>query len=181
MIKVKVENIEQSKTSLGAYTVNLIESKKGNTIPILVGGFEAQSIAIKMENVSTPRPLTHDLIKNILDSVNKKVKYIEIEKVVDGVFYSNIVFEDNEKIDARTSDAIVIALTCNKDIFIDEKIIEKVGYFDERFNKVLVHEATDDLMKNDINILEKNLKDAIENEDYEKASEIKEKINNIKK
>jgi len=127
-IKLKVMGISYSQTQSGAYALLLIEENGERRIPIIIGGFEAQAIVIKLENFEPPRPLTHDLIKKIADQFNIAVIEVTIYKLEEGVFFSKIVCNNGEKeysIDSRTSDAVAIALRFGCPIYIDNDILEK--------------------------------------------------------
>src|SRR5512137_2854352 len=129
-IKLKVMGVSYSQTQSGAYALLLIEENGDRRIPIIIGGFEAQAIVIKLENLEPPRPLTHDLIKTFADQFNIKISEVMIHKLEDGVFYSQLVCNNGEKeysIDSRTSDAVAIALRFGCPIFITEDILDKAG------------------------------------------------------
>ncbi len=127
-IKLKVMGISYSQTQSGAYALLLIEENGERRIPIIIGGFEAQAIVIKLENLEPPRPLTHDLFKKFADQFKIAVIEVMIYKLEDGVFFSKLVCNNGEKeysIDSRTSDAVAIALRFGCPIYIDEDILEK--------------------------------------------------------
>ncbi|MEI6047557.1 MAG: bifunctional nuclease family protein [Bacteroidota bacterium] len=129
-IKLKVMGISYSQTQSGAYALILIEENGERRIPIIIGGFEAQAIVIKLENLDPPRPLTHDLFKKFADEFNIFVSEVMIYKLEEGVFFSKLVCNNGKKeysIDSRTSDAVAIALRFDCPIFIAEEILEKVG------------------------------------------------------
>ncbi len=122
--------ISYSQTQSGAYALILIEENGERRIPIIIGGFEAQAIVIKLENLDPPRPLTHDLFKKFADEFNIFVSEVMIYKLEEGVFFSKLVCNNGKKeysIDSRTSDAVAIALRFDCPIFIAEEILEKVG------------------------------------------------------
>src|SRR5512137_395579 len=127
-IKLKVMGVSYSQTQSGAYALLLIEENGNRRIPIIIGGFEAQAIVIKLENLEPPRPLTHDLFKKFADQFNIAVMEVIIDKLEEGVFYSKLICNNGEKeysIDSRTSDAVAIALRFGCPIYIDEGILEK--------------------------------------------------------
>ena len=135
LIQLNIKGISYSETQTGAYALILSEADGNRSLPIIIGGFEAQSIAISMEKELKPkRPLTHDLFKNFADRFNIYLKQIVIHKLVDGVFYSSLICERDkieEIIDSRTSDAIAMALRFGAPIFIYDSILNQAG-FDER-------------------------------------------------
>ncbi len=198
-IKLNVLGISYSQTQSGAYALVLNEEDGERRIPIIIGGFEAQSIAIQLEGLKPPRPLTHDLFKNFADVFNIKLKEINIYKLEEGVFYSDLIClkDDKEiKIDARTSDAIALALRFKCPIYTTEEILSKSGIIVEiDFDKgkkedpqkkptfsTGVSEATknEELQELTYEELEELLQDAIQNENYEKASEIRDELNKRK-
>ena len=132
LISLKVKGISYSETKSGAYALILSEKDGNRKLPIIIGGFEAQSIAIAIEDDIKPsRPLTHDLFRNFADKFNIKIKKVIIHKLLDGVFYSSIICERNkieEVIDSRTSDAIALALRFNAPILTYNSILEKAGF-----------------------------------------------------
>ena len=129
-VKLKVLGISYSQTQSGAYALVLAEEKGERRMPIIIGGFEAQSIVIKLENLNPPRPLTHDLLKSFADSFGITLFEVIIDRFEDGVFFSKLVCSDGEKdfsIDSRTSDAVALALRFNCPIFTTEDILQRAG------------------------------------------------------
>ncbi|MGQ9621772.1 MAG: bifunctional nuclease family protein, partial [Bacteroidales bacterium] len=129
-IKLKVLGISYSQTQSGAYALVLMEEKGSRRIPIIIGGFEAQAIVIKLENLEPPRPLTHDLFKSFADVFGIDITEVFIYKLEDGIFYAKLICnKDDEEftIDSRTSDAVALALRFNCPIFTTEEIMEKAG------------------------------------------------------
>jgi len=133
LIKLTIKGISYSQTQTGAYALVLSELEGSRTLPIIIGAFEAQSIAIALEKeIRPPRPLTHDLFKTFSDRFSIEVKEVIIHKLVDGVFFSSLICEKDgveEVIDARTSDAIAIAVRFEAPIFTYENILDKAGVF----------------------------------------------------
>lgn len=199
LVKLTIKGISYSQTQNGAYALILNEVDGDRQLPIVIGAFEAQSIAIALEKeITPPRPLTHDLFKTIADKYEIVITQVIIHKLVDGVFYSSIVCEKEAKeevIDARTSDAIALALRFNAPIFTYKNILDKAGIFLNK-NKQELHsdEDIDDdgilsepgvygeeepqniYSKFSIQELHNLLEEAIQNEDYEKAALIKAEI-----
>ncbi len=207
-IRLNVLGISYSQTQTGAYALVLNEEGGERRIPIIIGGFEAQSIAIQLEGLQPPRPLTHDLFKNFAKSFRIKLKEINIYKLEEGVFYSNLICDrDNEEIeiDARTSDAIALALRFNCPIFTTEEILSKSGiivdinFEKEKENKEKATEKEveeDDEFTSDLTSqkdipsdvsklsnteLEALLTEAVKAENYEKASIIRDEIKKRKR
>ena len=133
LVKLTIKGISYSQTQNGAYALILNEVDGERKLPIVIGAFEAQSIAIALEKeIKPPRPLTHDLFKNFAERFDIIVKQVIIHKLVDGVFYSSIICERDkieEIIDARTSDAIALALRFSAPIFTYKNILDKAGIF----------------------------------------------------
>lgn len=199
LVRLNIKGISYSQTQSGAYALILKEVTGDRTLPIIIGAFEAQSIAIALEHeIKPPRPLTHDLFKTFSDRFDIKIKQIIIHKLVDGVFFSSIICERDkieEIIDARTSDAVALAIRFSAPIFTYENILDKAGVFlkiKEEFNlqrkeeniSVLPPEKPqpkkDSFSKLTLKTLQKNLEDAIAHEDYELAAKIRDEINNRK-
>jgi len=132
LIKLEIHGISYSENLSGAFALVLNESKGQRKLPVVIGGFEAQAIALALQkNIKTSRPLTHELFKGFADKFEIKLKKVIIHKLVDGVFFSNMVCEkDGEtvSIDSRTSDAIAMALRFNAPVFTYESILNEVGF-----------------------------------------------------
>ena len=204
LVKLNIKGISYSQTQNGAYALILNEVDGDRKLPIVIGAFEAQSIAIALEKeIKPPRPLTHDLFKNFADRFDIVVKQVIIHKLVDGVFYSSIICERDkieEIIDARTSDAIALALRFDAPIFTYKTILDKAGIFLKLTSKeeeeaaekegIVVDELFTD--ENDLDIVESveddglkslsleelyNMLDgAVADEDYEKAARLRDEI-----
>ena len=203
LIQMSVKGISYSETQTGAYALILNEEKGERKLPIIIGGFEAQSIAIALENEVKPiRPLTHDLFKSFGERFEIYVKQVIIHKLVDGVFYSSLICERDkieEIIDARTSDAIALALRYNAPIFAYDSILKKAGFsakISENFNKIKTQEdkwlesfISDKTNKNDqkydlkklsVNKLKSLLTKLVSKEKYEKAALIRDELSKRK-
>ncbi|MCX6330405.1 MAG: bifunctional nuclease family protein [Bacteroidia bacterium] len=191
-IKLKVMGISYSQTQSGAYALLLIEENGNRRIPIIIGGFEAQAIVIKLENLEPPRPLTHDLFKKFADQFNIAVMEVMIYKLEEGVFFSRLVCNNGEKeysIDSRTSDAVAIALRFGCPIYINEDILEKAQLTNSPSETELTS-ANDNENKHVSSTkygtftdeeLYKMIDDAVKTEDYEKAAAIRDEIDKRKK
>jgi bifunctional DNase/RNase len=191
-IKLKVMGISYSQTQSGAYALLLIEENGERRIPIIIGGFEAQAIVIKLENLEPPRPLTHDLFKKFADQFKIAVIEVMIYKLEDGVFFSKLVCNNGEKeysIDSRTSDAVAIALRFGCPIYIDEDILEKAQLSNTPSETDLT--STDEAESGSQQSskygsftdeeLYKMIDEAVKLEDYEKAASIRDEIERRKK
>lgn len=198
LVRLNIKGISYSQTQSGAYALVLSELDGERTLPIIIGAFEAQSIAIALEKeIKPPRPLTHDLFKTFSDRFHIKVKQVIIHKLVDGVFYSSLICERDkieEIIDARTSDAIALATRFNAPIFTYENILDKAGIFlkikDEpklTQAKIEVEEMAIELAEESslkeisLKELNKRLDEAVTNEDYELAAKLRDEISKRKK
>jgi len=202
LIQLKIKGISYSETQTGAYALILNEVDGKRKLPIIIGGFEAQSISIALEKELRPkRPLTHDLFKNFAERFSVYVKQVIIHKLVDGVFYSSLICERDkieEIIDARTSDAIAMALRFGAPIFIYDSILKQAGFDesimkDDKRNKGgdnwiqnFVEEQSkqkavpDDLKKLSLSKLKSLLDKLVNLEDYEKAVKIRDEISKRK-
>ena len=200
LVKLTIQGISYSQTQNGAYALILNEVDGDRKLPIVIGAFEAQSIAIALEKeIKPPRPLTHDLFKNFAERFDIVVKQVIIHKLVDGVFYSSIICERDkieEIIDARTSDAIALALRFNAPIFTYKNILDKAGIYlkvnpnkdEQDEDSILVDELIaeeiettafgDEDIYNDKSLEELHtlLDEAVNNEDYELAAKIRDEI-----
>lgn len=198
LIKLTIKGISYSQTQSGAYALVLSEMEGKRTLPIIIGAFEAQSIAIALEKeIRPPRPLTHDLFKTFSERFHITVKKIIIHKLVDGIFFSSLVCEREgveEIIDTRTSDAIAIAIRFLAPIYTYENILDKAGIYlkveeEISIKEILEPETIDvnleetdstkpssDLSAFSIKELQEQLNNAVTNEDYETAAKVRDEI-----
>lgn len=199
LVKLNIKGISYSQTQNGAYALILNEVDGDRKLPIVIGAFEAQSIAIALEKeIRPPRPLTHDLFKNFADRFDIVVKQVIIHKLVDGVFYSSLICERDkieEIIDARTSDAIALALRFQAPIFTYKNILDKAGIYlkvnpesDEKnleedilldalvTEELETESPSETFASKTIEELHNMLDEAVANEDYEKAAHIRDEI-----
>jgi bifunctional DNase/RNase len=199
LVKLTIKGISYSQTQNGAYALILNEVDGERKLPIVIGAFEAQSIAIALEKeIKPPRPLTHDLFKSFADRFDIVVKQVIIHKLVDGVFYSSIICERDkieEIIDARTSDAIALALRFSAPIFTYKNILDKAGIYlnanpsetentedegalstPETFGIESDSNAENSYAKLSLSELHELLESAVQDEDYEKAARIRDEI-----
>jgi bifunctional DNase/RNase len=192
-IKLKVMGISYSQTQSGAYALILLEENGERRIPIIIGGFEAQAIVIKLENLDPPRPLTHDLFKKFADEFNISITEVMIYKLEEGVFFSKLVCSNDEKtysIDSRTSDAVAIALRFDCPIYITEEILDKAGItISPSDTEVTAARDTDTMFESESakygsysdEELYKMIDEAVKTEDYEKAAAIRDEIEKRKR
>lgn len=209
LIKLEIHGISYSENLSGAFALVLNESKGIRKLPVVIGGFEAQAIALALQkNIKTSRPLTHELFKGFADKFEIKLKKVIIHKLVDGVFFSNMVCEkdgDTVIIDSRTSDAIAMALRFNAPVFTYESILNEVGFeSDFKYEKkidfneedvFLNLEKKDDESLKEINLKSENIKlenmslkklnemldKSLAKEDYEFSAKVRDEIKSRKK
>lgn len=188
-IKLSILGISYNQTRSGAYALILSEEEGKRRIPIVIGSTEAQAIAIHLEGLKPPRPLTHDLFVNFSEAFDIKLEEIFIYKMKDGVFFSEIVFDDGKnriRVDSRTSDAVALAIRFEAPVYIASKVIDEAGLeievqdedgpladspFDGEESADTVELA--DLSQEDLEIA---LSESISDENYELASILKEEL-----
>lgn len=192
-VKLEIVGLSYSQTQTGAYALVLGEAKGKRRLPIIIGGFEAQAIAIELEKMTPSRPLTHDLFKTFAEGFNISVSEVIIYNLVEGIFFAKLICNDGEKnveIDARTSDAIALAVRFSCPINTYEFILSQAGIIldDEALaavsesgseSRVEIEET--DYLKKSTEELKQMLDNALSEEDYEKASHIRDELNNRKK
>lgn len=192
-VKLKVLGISYSQTQSGAYALILVEENGERRVPIIIGGFEAQAIVIKLENLEPPRPLTHDLFRSFASEFNISIIEVMIYKLEEGVFYSRLLCNNGEKelsIDSRTSDAVALALRFDCPIYIASEILDKAGI------TVTASETESEEQDDDDNLFDaggskyenysedelyKMIDEAVRTEDYERAASIRDEIEKRKK
>ena len=179
-IQVDILGLSTSPASGGAYALILKEVNGNRRLPIIIGAFEAQSIALEMEGIKPPRPLTHDLMKNILDSVGAELSEITICELKEGTFYAKLIF-DNQEIDSRPSDAIALAVRSGAPIFVAEKVMEDAAFLpeNETSDQALPASPPKDSKLSTLYQFRVQLKEAIEKEDYEQAAKLRDEIRKI--
>lgn len=190
-VKLEIVGLSYSQTQSGAYALVLAEVGGKRRLPIIIGGFEAQAIAIELEKMTPTRPLTHDLFKSFAASFDINVKEVLIYNLVEGIFYSKLICEKDgltTEIDARTSDAIAIGVRFNCPVFTFESILSSAGIlldensleneFGIEEDEIEIEEEKEPSINNlSIAELEEQLNSALENEDYELASKLRDEIN----
>lgn len=190
-IQLSVLGISYSQTQSGAYALVLAEENGERRLPIIIGGFEAQAIVIKLENLNPPRPLTHDLFKSLAELADIFIKEVFIHRLDEGVFFSQLLCDHKGKelvIDSRTSDAVALALRFECPIYIASDIMDKAGiviegteYEDDLLNDAVEGDEAPPASgskydRTPLKELQKQLEEAIGKEDYERAAAIKEEI-----
>jgi bifunctional DNase/RNase len=203
-VRLEIVGLSYSQTQSGAYALVLGESSGSRRLPIIIGGFEAQAIAIELEKMSPSRPLTHDLFKAFAQTFNITVNEVLIYNLVEGIFYAKLICSDGSReveIDARTSDAIALAVRFNCEIFTYEFILKSAGIvLDDDIEVSSISEnpglsevkegaqtATSSSGENDeyksksSEELKSMLQTALDEEKYEMASKIRDELNQRKK
>jgi bifunctional DNase/RNase len=193
-IKLEIIGLSYSQTQSGAYALVLGEEKGKRRLPIIIGAFEAQAIAIELENMTPTRPLTHDLFKSFAGAFDIDVEEIIIFNLLDGVFYAKLICNNGEKkeeIDARTSDAIAIAVRFGCPIYTYEFILSTAGILleentpleaiEEKIERPVSTKLSDsELSSSSTEELKELLKKALDEEAYERASRIRDELNRRK-
>jgi bifunctional DNase/RNase len=187
-IELQIANIQPSGSTSGAYTMVLAETDGIRRLPIVIGGVEAQAIAIELEKMTPSRPLTHDLFRSLSHSFNIEVEEVLIYNLVEGIFFAKLIATMNGRsaeIDARTSDAVAIAVRFNCPIYCYEFIIETAGVSGEEDTGMQLDDSEMDIEQleatpdtnTSIDELKRQLDSALSNEEYEKASQLRDEIN----
>lgn len=189
-IKLEIAGLSYSQTQSGAYALVLLETGGKRQLPIIIGSFEAQAIAIELEKMTPTRPLTHDLFKTFAQSFSIQVKEVVIYNLNEGIFYAKLICEKEgvlTEIDARTSDAIAIGIRFNATIYTFESILSSAGVLldENEFETPTIDEtiettdtATNSFLNLSLEELNEQLNEALENEEYEIASKIRDEIKN---
>ena len=194
-IKLEISGLSYSQTQSGAYALVLGETGGKRRLPIIIGGFEAQAIAIELEKMAPTRPLTHDLFKTFAESFSIKVNEVIIYNLVEGIFYAKLICQQDGandiEVDARTSDAIALAVRFKCPVYTYEFILSSAGILidDESgtesdtalaanaaTSSVIVSEGVDDLLRKSKDELKDMLRAAIEDEAYERAGRIRDEL-----
>lgn len=186
-VQVDILGLSTSPSSAGAYALILKETNGKRKLPIIIGAFEAQSIALELEGMKPPRPLTHDLMRNIIDTFAVSLNEVCINELRDGTFYAKLTIEglsETHEIDSRPSDAIALAVRYGAPIFVGEEVLNEAGVVsedeDDSTEEPVKEEATE--IKKPISKLEQlqsSLKEAIEKEDYERAAKLRDDIRKL--
>jgi len=191
-LQVDILGLSTSPHTNGAYALILYELEGKRKLPIIIGGFEAQAIALKLENIKPPRPFTHDLFKNIADAFHLQVNEIIIDELHNETFYAKVVCEVNgevHEIDARPSDAIAIAVRFNAPLYVTEEIMNEAGIRDEQKEEgeedeepLEPEEAYALPLSPDARLdeLQTALNEAITNENYEEAARLRDEISRLR-
>ena len=190
-LRLEISGIAYSQTQSGSYVLTLSEASGNRKLPIVIGGFEAQAIAVELEKMMPTRPLTHDLVKSFCVSFDVAIKEVLIYKFVEGVFYAKLICEKDgvlTEIDSRTSDAIAVGVRFNSPIYTFSNVLEDAGITQDQEDAfendslvsqddtMEIEDASTGYASSSMEELEKQLQDALEKEDYELASKLRDEI-----
>ncbi|MEI8142404.1 MAG: bifunctional nuclease domain-containing protein [Chitinophagia bacterium] len=185
-IELEIVALSHSITQSNSYAVILGEVNGLRRLPIVIGGFEAQAIAVALENMHPSRPLTHDLMKNFMTAFNLQLQEVYICDLQEGIFYSKLVCHnsnDTIEIDSRTSDALALAVRFGCPVYVYEHILDQAGLTNEKNDKVTMPDTItktserSDLAKLSLAELNQLLSEVLEQEDYIRAIDIRDEIN----
>jgi bifunctional DNase/RNase len=196
LIRLNIKGIFAGQSQISSYTLMLNEVDGTRRLPIVIGAFEAQAIALELEGFKPNRPMTHDLMHQFMVSYNIVLESVIISELKEGVFYSKLVLVNNgetKEIDARPSDAIALAVRFKADVFTLPEIMEEAGIEtkepedspenepdETQLEEVLVHDTDSEIEESDeLQHLREELNEAISNEDYEKAAKIRDRISKL--
>jgi hypothetical protein len=195
-IPVEIIALSPAASSGGAYAIVLKEIYGNRKLPIIIGGFEAQAISFALEGAKTPRPMTHDLLKIVIDHLGATVIEVIIDDLQNNTFHAKLILEVSNlthEIDCRPSDAIALALRANASIYVREEILDIAGFSPSQDEKEEEDELSEDIDEEEeyeknnpaqskeakIAALQEQLREAIEKEDYERAAKIRDQIKQL--
>lgn len=189
-VKLVVLGLSASPASNNAYALILKEQEGDRRLPIIIGAFEAQAIALEMEGVMPPRPMTHDLMKNLVDKFGAELNEVYINDLNDGTFYAKLIFDSlGVELDARPSDAVAIAIRCNAPIFVNDTILDETGIIpqeemenpppEEDEISQMKEEQEQQQPKSKIEQLQIQLDKAVSEEDYERAAKLRDELKRL--
>lgn len=187
-IQVDILGLSTSPSSGGAYALILKEVNGQRRLPIIIGAFEAQSIALEMEGIKPPRPLTHDLLKNVMDSLGVSLNDVFINELKDGTFYAKLSL-DSQEVDSRPSDAIALAVRYGVPIYVADKVMDEAGFVpegDEAEKPAATASAEPErgpekpkIRLSRLEQLQQQLLEAVAKEEYEKAARLRDEIQKL--
>ncbi|MBI5464205.1 MAG: bifunctional nuclease family protein [Ignavibacteriales bacterium] len=186
-VQVDILGLTTSASSGGAYALILKEMNGPRRLPIIIGAFEAQSIALEMEGIKPPRPLTHDLLKNVIDTLGGALNDVTINDLRDGTFFAQLSM-DNVEVDSRPSDAIALAVRYNVPIFVADKVMDEAAFVPESEDAEAATpppSTTSEKQEKSktpttkLDLLQQQLTDAIAKEDYERAARLRDEIKKL--
>lgn len=183
-VQVEILGLSTSSASGGAYALILKESSGKRRLPIIIGAFEAQAIALEIEGIKPPRPMTHDLLKSVIDTLGFSISEITITELREGTFYARITLDTavNDEIDSRPSDAIALAVRYNVPIFVSEEVLREAGFVPEDEESETAPDQEQKVgqsRERQLVTLQARLQEAIQKEDYELAARLRDDIKRI--
>jgi uncharacterized protein len=182
-VQVEVMGLSTSPASGGAYALLLRELNGRRRLPIIIGAFEAQAIAMEIEQIKPPRPMTHDLLKQVIDTLGYSVTEVLITELREGTFYARIALDtpSNDEIDSRPSDAVALAVRYNAPIFVSEDVLAEAGFTpeEEEGDEERTATGTPPSGEHRLIALQSRLQEAIQKEDYEDAARIRDEIRTL--
>jgi hypothetical protein len=187
-IQCEILGLSSSPSTGGAYAILLKENNGNRRLPIIIGAFEAQAIALEIEGIKPPRPLTHDLMKNIIDNLGGTIIEIIIDELRENTFYAKIIIEVSaltNEIDARPSDAIALAVRSQAPIYVAESVMDTAAFLpsEESEREGTMDSGGDDPIPSSkeakIATLQDKLREALDKEDYERAAKIRDDIKKL--
>jgi bifunctional DNase/RNase len=191
LTRVDIIGLSTSPSSGGAYALVLGEVEGNRRLPIIIGAFEAQAIALELEKIQPPRPMTHDLLRDSFEAVDMEVTQVVIDELREGTFFAKIRYRHNgeeRQLDSRPSDAVALAVRVDAPIFVAPTVLEEAGIVaeDEADISSLAEQAEEspaadpeEMGGTELEKMEKKLEQAVEEEDYERAAELRDEIQRL--
>ena len=191
MVEMEIFGLTTTSRTASAYALILMEAEGSRRLPIIIGAHEAQAIALEIEQIKPPRPMTHDLTMQIITELGGQIEHVVVHHLKEGTYYANIIIKgpiSSHEIDARPSDAIALAVRFSRPIYVDELVLEEVGDLheddstdmDSMNNKSYTAKQSTQNKKSPLELLDEQLYIAIETENYEKAAVLRDKIQRLK-
>jgi len=187
-IQCEILGLSSSPSTGGAYAILLKENNGNRRLPIIIGAFEAQAIALEIEGIKPPRPLTHDLLKNVIDNLGGTIIEVIIDELRENTFYAKIIIEVSaltNEIDARPSDAIALAVRSQAPIFVAESVMDTAAFLPtedsekESLGEITGDEQIPSTKEAKIAALQDKLREALDKEEYERAAKLRDDIKKL--
>jgi bifunctional DNase/RNase len=188
-VQCEILGLSSSPSTGGAYAILLREIGAARRLPIIIGAFEAQAIALEIEGIKPPRPLTHDLLKHLIDNLGATITEVIIDELRENTFYAKIILEVSgltNEVDARPSDAIALAVRARSPIYVAEAVMEAAAFVpseetegEEKLQETPENEEIPKTKEAQLAALQDKLRKAIETEEYERAAKIRDDIQKL--
>jgi bifunctional DNase/RNase len=179
-IRVEILGLSTSTSSGGAYALILREVEGARRLPIIIGAFEAQAIALEIEGIKPPRPMTHDLFKDVVDTLGYNITEVTITELKEGTFYARLSIDTavGDEVDSRPSDAIALAVRYNIPIFVSDDVLAEAGFTPEGedLGEAVNADTYVEPREKKLNELKDKMEEAIQKEDYELAARLRDEI-----